>query len=111
MAHYKLEPTTNNLGVAHENGNGEQKHFRVKDAVDESLRVRGRRDFADRGGYVSQPGLLTLNTPRLPATCSRPGGSLHSFLARRFCIPATDRLRSIPVARELADCLLRASSK
>ena len=51
MAHYHLEPTTNNLGVAHENGDVEQEHFRFKDAVDQALRVRGSRDFANRGAY------------------------------------------------------------
>src|ERR1700687_5064173 len=51
MRHYGLEPTTNNLGVAHENGDVEQSHFRFKDAVDQALRVRGSRDFADRRTY------------------------------------------------------------
>src|SRR5919197_1187420 len=51
MAHYGLDPTTNNLGVAHENGDVEQEHFRFKEAVDQALRVRGGRDFADRGAY------------------------------------------------------------
>jgi hypothetical protein len=51
MAHYGLQPTTNNLGAAHENGDVEQAHFRFKDAVDQALRVRGTRDFADRGAY------------------------------------------------------------
>jgi hypothetical protein len=41
MGHYGLEPTTNNLGVAHENGDVEQSHFRFKAAVDQALRVRG----------------------------------------------------------------------
>ena len=52
MAHYRLEPTTNNLGVAHENGDVEQEHFRFKTAVDQALRVRGSRDFADREAYA-----------------------------------------------------------
>jgi hypothetical protein len=52
MRHYGLEPTTNNLGVAHENGDVEQSHFRFKDAVDQALRVRGSRDFADRATYT-----------------------------------------------------------
>jgi hypothetical protein len=51
MAHYCLEATTNNLGVAHENGDVEQEHFRFKQAVDQALRVRGSRDFADRAAY------------------------------------------------------------
>src|SRR4051812_19687922 len=52
MGHYGLEPTTNNLGVAHENGDVEQSHFRFKDAVDQALRVRGSREFADRATYT-----------------------------------------------------------
>jgi len=52
MQHYGLEPTTNNLGVAHENGDVEQSHFRFKDAVDQALRVRGSREFADRSAYT-----------------------------------------------------------
>jgi len=51
MAHYGLEPTTNNAGVAHENGDVEQAHHRFKEAVDQALRVRGSRDFADRAAY------------------------------------------------------------
>jgi transcriptional regulator with XRE-family HTH domain len=51
MAHYRLEPTTNNTGVAHENGDVEQAHYRFKEAVDQALRVRGHRDFADRAAY------------------------------------------------------------
>jgi hypothetical protein len=52
MAHYHLEPTTNNLGVAHENGDVEQEHRQFKRAVDQALRARGSRDFADRGAYA-----------------------------------------------------------
>lgn len=51
MAHYGMEPTTNNAGVAHENGDVEQAHHRLKEAVDQALRVRGSRDFADRAAY------------------------------------------------------------
>ena len=51
MAHYGLEPTTNNLGVAHENGDVEQEHRQFKRAVDQARRVRGSREFADRAAY------------------------------------------------------------
>lgn len=51
MVHYTMQPTTNNLGVAHENGDVEQAHYRFKQAVDQALRVRGSRDFADRVAY------------------------------------------------------------
>ena len=52
MGHYGLEPTTNNLGVAHENGDVEQEHRQFKRAVDQALRVRGSREFGDRAAYA-----------------------------------------------------------
>ena len=52
MRHYGMEPTTNTLGVAHENGDVEQSHYRFKEAVDQALRVRGSRDFLDRLTYT-----------------------------------------------------------
>lgn len=51
LRHYGVEPTTNNAGVAHENGAVEQSHFRFKQAVDQALRVRGSREFVDRAAY------------------------------------------------------------
>ena len=51
LAHYGMEPSTNNAGEAHENGDVEQAHYRFKVAVDQALRVRGSRDFAERGAY------------------------------------------------------------
>lgn len=52
MSHYAMQPSTNNPGVAHENGDVEQAHHRFKQAVDQALRVRGNRDFADRASYA-----------------------------------------------------------
>jgi len=52
MLHYGLEATTNNLGMAHENGDVEQEHRQFKRAVDQALRVRGGRDFGDRAAYA-----------------------------------------------------------
>ena len=51
MRHYGMEPTVNNAGVAHENGDVEQAHHRLKEAVDQALRARGSRDFRDRAAY------------------------------------------------------------
>src|SRR5215831_12349010 len=51
MRHYGMEPTWNNAGIAHENGDVEQSHFRFKQAVDQALRVRGSREFATRAAY------------------------------------------------------------
>jgi hypothetical protein len=51
MRHYGMQPTWNNAGIAHENGDVEQAHYRFKEAVDQALRVRGSRDFASRATY------------------------------------------------------------
>jgi hypothetical protein len=51
MSHYGMLPTWNNAGIAHENGDVEQAHHRFKQAVDQALRARGSRDFADRAAY------------------------------------------------------------
>lgn len=51
LAHYEMQPSANTAGQAHQNGDVEQSHFRFKQAVDQALRVRGSRDFADRGAY------------------------------------------------------------
>jgi hypothetical protein len=51
MAHYGMRPTMNTCGVAHENGDVEQAHHRLKQAIDQALRVRGSRDFPDRDAY------------------------------------------------------------
>jgi transcriptional regulator with XRE-family HTH domain len=51
MAHYGMRPTTNQAGVAHENGDVEQAHARFKRAVDQALRLRGSRAFPSRDAY------------------------------------------------------------
>ena len=52
LGHYGMQPSTNTPGQAHENGDVEQAHFRFKQAVDQALRMRGSRDFADRAAYT-----------------------------------------------------------
>ena len=51
MAHYGMQPTWNNVSIAHENGDVEQSHFRFKEAVDQALRVRASREFPTRCAY------------------------------------------------------------
>src|SRR5690349_20972724 len=38
MTHYGMQPTWNNQGIAHENGDVEQAHHRFKEALDQALR-------------------------------------------------------------------------
>ena len=50
-AHYRMVPTRNNRGVAHENGAIESAHGHLKAAIRDALLMRGTADFADLGGY------------------------------------------------------------
>lgn len=50
-AHYGMEPTRNNRGVSHENGSIESSHGHLKAAVNDTLELRGTRDFADLDAY------------------------------------------------------------
>lgn len=49
--HYRMEPTRNNAGIAHENGSVEASHGHLKRTLEEVLALRGSREFADLAGY------------------------------------------------------------
>ena len=49
--HYRMDPTRNNRGVAHENGAIESPHGHLKKAVRDALLMRGTSDFDDLAGY------------------------------------------------------------
>lgn len=50
-AHYGMQPTRNNRGVAHENGSIESSHGHLKKAVMDALLMRGLNDFDDLAAY------------------------------------------------------------
>ncbi len=50
-AHYGMEPTRNNTGVAHENGSIESSHGHLKKTVEDAVLMRGSRDFVDMAAY------------------------------------------------------------
>ena len=50
-AHYGMEPTRNNTGVAHENGSIESSHGHLKRALTDVLLLRTSTDFPDLGAY------------------------------------------------------------
>ena len=52
LEHYGLEGQRINVRQPHENGDAESSHGHFKDAVDQALRLRGSRDFADREEYL-----------------------------------------------------------
>ena len=51
MAHYHLTPEKIQANHGNENGDVEQRHHRFKQAVDQTLMLRGSRDFACREDY------------------------------------------------------------
>ncbi|WP_341923400.1 IS21 family transposase [Polaromonas sp. YR568] len=59
-AHYGLRASRNNLGVSHENGSIEARQGSLKTALEQSLLLRGTREFADIEGY----GLFVAETVR-----------------------------------------------
>lgn len=50
-AHYGMEPTRNNRGIAHENGSIESPHGHLKSAIRDALHMRGTSAFADLADY------------------------------------------------------------
>ena len=50
-AHYGMQPTRNNRGVAHENGSIEAAHGHLKSALAQALLLRGSSDFDDLARY------------------------------------------------------------
>ena len=57
LDHYGLRSTRINPGQSHENGVAEHAHYRLKDAIDQALILRGSRDFDtvdDYAGFVME---------------------------------------------------------
>lgn len=50
-AHFDMEPTRNNTGVAHENGTIESAHGHAKKTIEDALLLRGSRAFEDLAAY------------------------------------------------------------
>jgi hypothetical protein len=53
MGHYSVTPTTNNIGVSHENGSVEKSHDILKNAVAQEMMLRGGTDFASQKDYLA----------------------------------------------------------
>ncbi len=49
--HYRMEPTRNNKGIAHENGSIESPHGHLKNRIKQALYLRGSFDFASVAEY------------------------------------------------------------
>ena len=51
LRHYRLQGRKSQAGEPHENGDVEQRHYRLQRAIDQELLLRGSRDFASRKEY------------------------------------------------------------
>jgi len=51
LKHYGLTGEKTQVGKGNENGDAEQSHYRIKQAIDQALMLRGSRDFEDRASY------------------------------------------------------------
>ena len=49
--HYDMRPTTNNLGVSHENGAIEAPHGSLKRRIEQAIKIRGSNDFPSLRAY------------------------------------------------------------
>ncbi len=50
-AHYGMQPTRNNRGIAHENGSIEASHGHLKTSLEQALLMRGTADFDAQASY------------------------------------------------------------
>jgi hypothetical protein len=126
MRHYGMQPTWNNQGVAHENGDVEQSHHRFKEALDQALRVRGSRDFATRAAYdhFVQDLIHKRNQTRaarftaekvalrpLPATSLSPCKELRVIVSRFSTITVAGNVYSVPSRLIGTSVLLRVRAE
>ena len=51
LDHYRMEGQRTQASHPHENGDIEQRHHRLKEALEQALLLRGSRDFAARAAY------------------------------------------------------------
>lgn len=53
LNHYHLQPSKNNPGRANENGDVESQNYHFKRVLDQRMRLRGSRDFAEVSTYMA----------------------------------------------------------
>ena len=58
LRHYRMEGRKTQAASPHENGDVEQRHYRFKQALEQSLLMRGSRDFDSRSDYAAFLGKL-----------------------------------------------------
>src|SRR5216683_4941768 len=106
MQHYGMQPTWNNTGVAHENGDVEQSHHRFKQAVDQELRVTVSRFSTIHVGSIMRDKLRKVN-PRKSALCSLGHSAWHQTAKTRPLTSSITALRAESEGERYTGVLLR----
>jgi hypothetical protein len=84
--HYRMTPTRNNAGIAHENGAIESPHGHLKRAIEDALLMRATSDFPDLATYrrfIDE--LVGLRNARNAKRIDSERGALQSLPDRRTC--------------------------
>ena len=100
LSHYGTQAQRTNPASGNENGDVEQRHHRLKRAVDQALLLRGSRDFDSSGEYETflRGVLKTQNGPRMQR--------LKQELPKLHCLPA----RRLADYTEISRVLVNKSS-
>jgi hypothetical protein len=94
LEHYGLEAEATNPASAHENGDCEQSHRHFKEAVEQTLLLRGSRDFASRAEYERFLGALTeQRNARRQAALANEGPRLRALPSARLETQERRRVR------------------
>ncbi len=84
--HYRMTPTRNNAGIAHENGAIESAHGHLKRAIADALLLRGSSDFPDLDAYrVFVDGIVARRNARNAKRIDSERDGLQTLPDRRTC--------------------------
>lgn len=93
-SHYGTEPTRNNKGVSHENGSIESSHGRLKNQIDQSLMLRGSRDFNSLDMYKAFiREIIMRQNKRVEKTFAEEQAFLKTLPKRKTCDYTEERIR------------------
>jgi len=85
-AHYRMAPTRNNAGIAHENGAIESPHGHLKRAIADALLMRASPDFPDLAAYRGfVDGIVGLRNARNAKRIESERATLQALPERRTC--------------------------
>ena len=85
-AHYRMTPTRNNAGIAHENGAIESPHGHLKRAIADALLMRASPDFPDLAAYRGfVDGIVGLRNARNAKRIESERATLQALPERRTC--------------------------